>query len=231
MSHIAKHVIKLLNSYHKKLITLVLVHKSVLRDVPKNMATKLVEAFSAINGIVINPIQISSVDEDRFNINRSESERRIFFGCVFIVILFGFWTTFFIIILATLENKPLGIRERYYDGMANSKLYVVYTRGHTAMMEFQKNLKLKVTRKRQLEYDMCSYFGFYDYPYLNIFPGSNRNTGQIDTKNSALKVIGREMPQLGAFYFEVDSSYVISSSYFWVIGTYNSIIETTCKII
>ena len=216
---------KLLNLYHKVLIILlVLVQKSVFKDFPNNMATKLFEAFSAINGIVINPIQINSVDEDRFNIKRSESERRIFLGCVFIVILFGFWTTSFVIILANLETKTLGIRERYFDDMANSKLYVIYTRGHTAMMEFQKNLKLKVTRKRQLQYDMCSYFGFYDYPYLNIFAGSNKNTSQINTKNSAVKMIGREMPKHGQFYFEVDSSFVVSSSYFWIIGAHHSII-------
>ena len=92
------------------------------------------------------------------------------------------------------------------------------------MMEFQKNLQIKVTRKRQLQYDMCSYFGFYDYPYLNIFAGSNKNTSQINTKNSAVKMIGREMPQHGQFYFEVDSCFVVSSSYFWIIGAHHSII-------
>ena len=182
------------------------------------MATKLAEAFSAINGIVINPIQINSVNENRFNVKRSESEKRIFLGCTFVVILFGLWTTTFICILESIETKTLGIRERYYDDMANSKLYVVYTRGHSAMIEIQKNLKLKVTRKRHLGYDMCSYFGFYDYPYLNIFAGSNKNTSQINTKSNGMKVIGREMPKHGPFHFEVDSSFAISSSFFWVIG-------------
>ena len=181
------------------------------------MTKGLVEAFATINGIVANPVKINSIDEDRFNITKSESEHRILLGCIFLVILFGLWSTTIIILFATLQPETIGIRERYFDGMANSKIYVVYSRGHTAMMEFQKNLKLRVTRKQKLEYDSCSYFGFYDYPFLNLYAGSNNNISQITAKSNGIKLIGRKMPDV-PYNFAVDSSFAVSSSYFWVIG-------------
>ena len=44
------------------------------------MSPEILKAFEAINKAFIDPIKVSSIDEGRFIINKSESERRISFG-------------------------------------------------------------------------------------------------------------------------------------------------------
>ena len=120
-------------------------------------------------------------------------------------------------------------RERFFDGMANQKLYIVYTNGHAITMELKKNYQLRVTRKKKLEYDICSYYGYYDNQNINIFAGSRINIGRQFSEISDTKIIQQAMPNSFdkcnngyclPFNFEVDSSYVETNEYFWIIGTY-----------
>ena len=44
------------------------------------MSSEILKALEAINKVFIDPITINSIDESRFIINKSESERRLAFG-------------------------------------------------------------------------------------------------------------------------------------------------------
>ena len=120
-------------------------------------------------------------------------------------------------------------RERFFDGMANQKLYIVYTNGHAITMELKKNYQLRVTRKKKLEYDICSYYGYYDNQNINVFAGSRKNIERQFSEVSDMKILQQAMPNsfdkctngyCVPFNFEVDSSYVVTNEYFWIIGNY-----------
>ena len=123
-----------------------------------------------------------------------------------------------------IDSSELKSRDRQFDGMANQKLYLVYTNGDAITMKLLKDSTIKVNRKLKLDYDVCSYFGYYDQSYLNIFAGSVKNTSKI-TNNMDMKMIGRKMPN-EPYHFETDSTYVMTGDFFWVIG----IVTTGCSV-
>lgn len=132
-------------------------------------------------------------------------------------------TLSFLVILisySVIESSTLKIRERQFDGVAFQKLYLLYTNGHTITLKLNNDFTIKVSRKLKLDYDICSYFGYYNQPYLNIFAGSIKNISKINTNNRDMKILGRHMPSV-PYHFEVDSTTVQSGDYFWVIGMYN----------
>ena len=62
-------------------------------------------------------------------------------------------------------------------------------------VEMEKNLEslminvveMKILQRFQLEYDHCSYFGFYEQPTIHIFAASNKNTSYITRNSKHLK--------------------------------------------
>lgn len=123
-----------------------------------------------------------------------------------------------ILVLVTLDSKNLANRERYFDGIANQKLFLLYSNGHTLKAELKKDLSFKAIRKPKFDYDICSYFGFYDYPFLNIYAGSIRNISEINSNYKDMRIIGKTLPNI-PYHFEVDSTYAVTGDFFWVIGS------------
>ena len=120
---------------------------------------------------------------------------------------------------AIIDTSITKIRERQFDEVAVQKLYLVYTNGHTITMKLRNDLTVIVSRELKLDFDICSYFGYHDQPYLNIFAGSIKNISKVNANNRYMKILGRHMPSV-PYHFEVDSTTVQTGDYFWVIGTY-----------
>ena len=114
-------------------------------------------------------------------------------------------------------SSEMKSRDRQFDGMAIQKLYLVYTHGDAVTMTLRKDSTIKVNRKSKLDYDICSYFGYYEQSYLNLFAGSIENVSKITYNNMNMKMIGRKMPD-EPYHFETDSTYVLTGHFFWVIG-------------
>ena len=134
----------------------------------------------------------------------------ILLSCILILLVI-------VVVLVTFESKNLANRERYFDGIANQKLFLIYSNGHVLTMKLKKDLSFKAIRKPKFEYDICSYFGFYEYPFLNVYAGSIRNVSNINSNSKDLKIIGKTLPDI-PYHFEVDSTYAMTRDYFWVIG-------------
>ena len=110
-----------------------------------------------------------------------------------------------IIVEVTYDEVILNLRKRLFEGMAIQKLYILYTNGHAVSATMNKDLKLSVSQRFKLEYDHCSYFGFYNEPTINIYAASNTNVSYITRDLQKVKFIGDEMPHT-PFMLEADSS-------------------------
>ena len=103
------------------------------------------------------------------------------------------------------EEVILNLRKRLFDGMALQKLYILYTNGHAVTATMNENFEMKISQRFQLEYDYCSYFGFYEQPTIHIYAASNTNTSYITRNSKRLKFVGDQIPH-HPFIFEVDKS-------------------------
>ena len=104
-----------------------------------------------------------------------------------------------------------------FDGMALQKLYLLYTQGHAVTATMNKNYKMKISQRFQLDYDHCGYFGFYEHPRINIYAASNENASYISRASKDFKLVGDQLPHY-PFMFEVDTCQVRILNYFWIIG-------------
>ena len=115
------------------------------------------------------------------------------------------------------EEIILNLRKRLFEGMALQKLYILYTNGHAVTATMNKNFEMKISQRFLLEYDHCSYFGFYEQPTIHIFAASNKNTSYITRNSKHLKFVGDQLPH-NPFMFEVDTCQVRILNFFWIIG-------------
>ena len=176
-------------------------------------------------------------------LTKDESERRIIAGkkeSIIVGILItvalpklllffieGFMTFVFILstlllslVIVTFEITRINdnqINFQVFDGVALQKLYLLYTRGHALTAKMNKNFEMKISLRAQLEYDHCSYFGFYEQPTINIYAASNENTNYISRSSKQLKLVGDQLPH-NPFMFEADTCQVRILNYFWIIG-------------
>ena len=123
-----------------------------------------------------------------------------------------------VIMAATIQDETiLNLRKRLFDGMALQKLYILYTNGHAVTATMNENFEMKISQRFQLEYDYCSYFGFYEQPTINIYAASNENASYISRASKQLKLVGDQLPHY-PFMFEADTCQVRILNYFWIIG-------------
>ena len=123
------------------------------------------------------------------------------------------------------EEVILNLRKQLFEGMALQKLYILYTNGHAVTASLNKNVEMKISQRFQLEYDHCSYFGFYEQPTIHIYAASNVNTSYITRNSKHLKFVGDQMPHY-PFMFEADTCQVRILNYFWIIGILKSLLQS-----
>ena len=135
---------------------------------------------------------------------------------------FGFIlsTLLLYLVIVTFEITRMNDNQTNYqvfDGVALQKLYLLYTQGHALTAKMNKNFEMKISLRFQLEYDHCSYFGFYEQPTINIYAASNENASYISRASKQLKLVGDQLPHY-PFMFEADTCQVRILNYFWIIG-------------
>ena len=135
----------------------------------------------------------------------------------FVFILSTLLISLVIVTFEITRINEIHTNHRVYDGMALQKLYLLYTQGHAVTATMNKNFEMKISRRFQLEYDPCSYFGFYEQPTINIYAASNENTSYISRASKKLKLVGDQLPH-NPFMFEADTCQVKILNYFWIIG-------------